>query len=105
MIELDTRAGRTHHRLQVTEAKSKRANARHQLGTSRKDAPNVAELLRAAADIAALLYDATRGEAGLAVMIKPHALEENNLGSLPHAPVIHPNVLLSTLRDREASTA
>jgi hypothetical protein len=87
IVDLSAQAGRTGHRLRVTEAKRLRMDARHVLGNSREDPPNVAELLRAAALLGKLLHDATEGECTIAV-------------SSRHCEPLHPGVLLSTLRSQ-----
>jgi hypothetical protein len=65
LLDPAARAGRTGHRLTVKLAKELRAEARYWLGTTREDAPSVAELLHASKRISALLYDATQGDARL----------------------------------------
>lgn len=69
VLDMSARAGRTRYRLRVKDARELRMSARHQLGNSREDVPTVADLLRAAKMIDRMLYDATRGDARLAVAI------------------------------------
>ncbi len=67
LLDPSARAGRTKHRLNVTDAKRLRMEARSWLGNSRADTPDVVALLAAAKRINALLFDATEGEARLVV--------------------------------------
>ena len=67
LLDPSSRAGRTGRCLKVKDAKRLRMEARHLLGTSHEDTPDVRDLLRAACRVSALLYDATEGDAKLSV--------------------------------------
>lgn len=89
LLDPKARAGRTGHRFRVNEARKLRADTRHILGTSREDTPTVVDLLAAAKRISALLYDATEGEAQLAVRLGEKGEHEH----------YSPAIVLSTLLD------
>lgn len=70
LLDPHARAGRTGKRLRVKDAKDARMSARHALGASRDDTPTTRDILRAAAELNRLLFDATDGDAILAVRLK-----------------------------------
>lgn len=69
LLDPHARAGRTGHRLRVQEAKRLRMDARHALGASHSDTPDVETLLAAAAAISTMLHDASEGDARLLVRL------------------------------------
>lgn len=88
LLDPNARAGRTGKRLTVKAAKDARMSARHALGASRDDTPTTKAILHAAAELNRLLFDATDGDAILAVRLKGE-----------DEPV-SPAVVLSTLNAR-----
>lgn len=70
LLEPNARSGRTGKKLTVKDAQATRMRIRHALGTSRDETPTTRDIMRAAADLNRLLFDATNGDAILAVRLK-----------------------------------
>lgn len=69
LLDPRARAGRTGYRLKVKDARRVRMLAREALGNSREDTPSTLEILRAAKYLNALLFDATNGDAKIAIQL------------------------------------